>query len=222
MLDPAVPHLVVNSRTLYFSWLPADPDAVAALVPPGLRPHPDREVFMNQYVVDDESQTSGFGSYSLTYLGVTLVGMDAPDGVTPGGWWTHYVTSSERCAPTPWPGVPGRARSHHHHRAGRHDRHRDGHRGCAGDPSPGARRRHRTRHAQRPPPLPDRVARSAGQQHLSGDRRTVHLVRDRIGRVSRSGPPGVRVAPGEPAHHRLGLLLAALLVRVPGWADDPR
>ncbi|NGM11366.1 acetoacetate decarboxylase family protein [Verrucosispora sioxanthis] len=112
MLDPAVPHLVVNSRTLYFSWLPADPDAVAALVPPGLRPHPDREVFMNQYVVDDESQTSGFGSYSLTYLGVTLVGMDAPDGVTPGGWWTHYVTSSERVRTYALargaPAVPGR------------------------------------------------------------------------------------------------------------------
>nr|WP_240955961.1 acetoacetate decarboxylase family protein [Micromonospora sp. HNM0581] len=81
---------------MYFSWLPADPDAVAALVPAGLRPHPDREVFMNQYVVDDESQTSGFGSYSLTYLGVTLVGMEAPDGVTPGGWWTHYVTCNEQ------------------------------------------------------------------------------------------------------------------------------
>ncbi|MGW0507423.1 hypothetical protein [Micromonospora sp. NPDC003241] len=95
MLDPAVPQLVVNCRTLYFSWLPADPHAVAALVPAGLHPHPDGQVFMNQYVVDDASQTSGFGAYSLTYLGVTLAGVDAPDGVTPGGWWTHYVTSSE-------------------------------------------------------------------------------------------------------------------------------
>ncbi|QOC92706.1 acetoacetate decarboxylase family protein [Micromonospora craniellae] len=95
MLDPALPQLVVNCRTLYFSWLPADPDAVAALVPAGLRPHPGGQVFMNQYVVDDASQTSGFGAYSLTYLGVTLAGVDAPDGVTPGGWWTHYVTSSE-------------------------------------------------------------------------------------------------------------------------------
>ncbi|WP_341720238.1 hypothetical protein QQG74_11225 [Micromonospora sp. FIMYZ51] len=95
MLDPAVPQLVVNCRTLYFSWLPADPEAVAALVPTGLRPQADRQVFLNQYVVDDESQTSGFGSYSLAYLGVTLADADAPDGVTPGGWWTHYVTSSE-------------------------------------------------------------------------------------------------------------------------------
>ncbi|SCL48004.1 hypothetical protein GA0070606_1239 [Micromonospora citrea] len=96
MLDPAAPHLVLNSRALFFSWLPADPEAVAALVPPGLTPHPDGQVFMNQYVVDDASQTSGFGAYSLTYLGVCLTGVDAPDGCSPGGWWTHYVTSSER------------------------------------------------------------------------------------------------------------------------------
>lgn len=96
MLDPAVPHLVVNSRSLYFSWLPADPDAVAALVPAGLRLHPDRQVFMNQYVVDDSTQTTGFGAYSLAYFGVTLADVNAPDGVTPGGWWTHYVASSER------------------------------------------------------------------------------------------------------------------------------
>ncbi|MEU9506205.1 hypothetical protein AB0D32_07970 [Micromonospora sp. NPDC048170] len=95
MLDPAAPHLVVDSRTLYFGWLPADPDAVAALVPAGLRPSADRLVFMNQYVVDDESQTSGFGAYSMTYLGVALAGVDAPGGAGPGGWWTHYVTCSE-------------------------------------------------------------------------------------------------------------------------------
>ncbi|MBW4705952.1 MULTISPECIES: acetoacetate decarboxylase family protein [unclassified Micromonospora] len=96
MLDPADPQLVVDSRTLHFSWLPADPDAVAALVPPGLRPRPDRQVFMNQQVVEDAAQTSGFGAYTLTYLGVALAGVDAPDGVTPGGWWTHYVTCSPR------------------------------------------------------------------------------------------------------------------------------
>lgn len=96
MLNPADPQLVVDSRTLHFSWLPADPDAVAALVPAGLSPRPDRLVFMNQYVVEDAAQTSGFGAYTLTYLGVALSGVDAPDGVTPGGWWTHYVNSSPR------------------------------------------------------------------------------------------------------------------------------
>ncbi|MEH1166137.1 hypothetical protein V6V47_12200 [Micromonospora sp. CPCC 205539] len=114
MLDPAAPQLVVNSRTLYFSWLPADPDAVAALVPPGLRPRPDRQVFLNQYVVDDEAQTSGFGAYSLTYLGVSLAGLDAPGGLSPGGWWTHYMASSRRvrdyAAARGAPVLPGRTR----------------------------------------------------------------------------------------------------------------
>ncbi|MFD0785172.1 hypothetical protein ACFQZ8_14800, partial [Micromonospora azadirachtae] len=96
MLDPAAPQLVVNSRFLHVSWLPADPDAVSALVPAGLRPQPDRRVFLGQCVVDDESQTSGLGAYDLTYLGASLEGVDAPGGATPGGWWTHYITSTER------------------------------------------------------------------------------------------------------------------------------
>ncbi|WP_327028289.1 acetoacetate decarboxylase family protein [Micromonospora sp. NBC_01740] len=94
MTELAAPQLVVNSRMIYFGWVPADPDAVAALVPQGLEPAPNRQVFMNQYVVDDAVQTSGFGAYSLTYLGPDLSGVDAPDGVTPGRWWTHYVNSS--------------------------------------------------------------------------------------------------------------------------------
>jgi hypothetical protein len=95
VLDPAAPQLVVNARLLQFSWLPADPDAAAALVPTGLRPRPDRQVFLSQYVVDDESQTSGLGAYSLTCLGLALDGVDPPPaGETPGGWWTHYLASS--------------------------------------------------------------------------------------------------------------------------------
>ncbi|MEU4780296.1 hypothetical protein [Micromonospora sp. NPDC023633] len=94
MTELAAPQLVVNSRMIYFGWVPADPDAVAALVPEGLEPAPNRQVFMNQYVVDDAVQTSGFGAYSLTYLGPDLSGVDAPDGVTPGRWWTHYFNSS--------------------------------------------------------------------------------------------------------------------------------
>lgn len=97
MLDPAAPQLVVNARVLQFSWLPADPDAAAALVPAGLRLRPDRQVFLCQYVVDDDCQTSGFGAYSLTYLGLALDGIDPPPvGDTPGGWWTHYLASSPR------------------------------------------------------------------------------------------------------------------------------
>ncbi|MFC3505511.1 hypothetical protein ACFOOK_31765 [Micromonospora krabiensis] len=94
MTELVAPQLVVNSRMIYFGWLPADPEAVAALVPDGLTPAPNRQVFMNQYVVDDEGQTSGFGAYSLTYIGPDLFGADAPDGVTPGRWWSHYFNSS--------------------------------------------------------------------------------------------------------------------------------
>ncbi|MEH0821593.1 MULTISPECIES: hypothetical protein [Micromonospora] len=114
MLDPAAPQLVINARTLLFSWLPADPGAADTLLPPGLRPHPQRQVFVNQYVVDDETQTSGFGAYSLTYLGVSLADMDPPDGETPGGWWTHYFSSSERvrryAAARGAPAAPGETR----------------------------------------------------------------------------------------------------------------
>ncbi|GAA1370145.1 hypothetical protein [Catellatospora chokoriensis] len=94
MSQLAAPQLVVNSRMLYFGWVPADPDAVAALVPAGLKPMANRQVFMNQYVVDSPEQTSGFGAYSLTYLGPDLEDAYAPDGVTPGRWWTHYFNSS--------------------------------------------------------------------------------------------------------------------------------
>ena len=94
------PQLIVNSRMLYVDWIPADPDAVAKLVPEGLSPAAGRNVYMNQYVVDDVNQLSsagapdGFGAYAITYFGVDLEGLDAAEG-TPGRWWTHYYNSSE-------------------------------------------------------------------------------------------------------------------------------
>ncbi|GHE76949.1 hypothetical protein GCM10017786_02760 [Amycolatopsis deserti] len=93
------PQLVTNSRTLYLVWVPADPDAVAKLVPEGLSPAGDRSCYINQYVVDGPDQTSAvgpesFGAYSLTYLGVNLSGLDTEAGV-PGRWWTHYYNSSD-------------------------------------------------------------------------------------------------------------------------------
>ncbi len=88
---PAPPQLVTNSRMLYFGWVPADPDAVARLVHPRLEPNGN--VFMNQYVVDRPEQASGFGAYSLTYIGSDLVGQDADEN-TPGRWWTNYFNSS--------------------------------------------------------------------------------------------------------------------------------
>ncbi|MFT3770109.1 MAG: hypothetical protein QM820_32165 [Minicystis sp.] len=88
----ASPQLVTNSRMLYTSWMPADPAAAAALLPRG--PRPAGPVYMNQYVVDSAEQTTGFGAYSLTYLGLDLAGVKAPDGVTPGRYMLFYFNSS--------------------------------------------------------------------------------------------------------------------------------
>jgi hypothetical protein len=89
------PQMVLNSRMLYFTWIPAEPVSVAKLLPAGLAPADNGQVYMNQYVVDSERQTSGFPPYSLTYLGADLVGHDTPDGAVAGRWWTHYFNSSE-------------------------------------------------------------------------------------------------------------------------------
>jgi hypothetical protein len=91
----AAPQLVINSRMIYSSWIPADPKAAAALLPSRLRPADNQAIYMNQYVVDSEEQTSGFGAYSLTYLGLDLGGLTAPDGVTPARFFTGYFNSSE-------------------------------------------------------------------------------------------------------------------------------
>lgn len=88
------PQLVTNSRMLYFTWIPADPGAVRALVPGALTPADNAQCFINQYVVDSDDQTSGFEAYSLTYLGADLSGHDTPDGAVPGRWWTHYFNSN--------------------------------------------------------------------------------------------------------------------------------
>jgi hypothetical protein len=90
----AAPQMVINSRMLYFGWIPEDPAAVKALVPNRFTPNARGAVFMNQYVVDNDNQTSGFGAYSLTYLGADLQNLDAPGGVNPGRWWTNYFNSS--------------------------------------------------------------------------------------------------------------------------------
>ena len=88
------PQMVTNSRMLYFTWVPADVDAVRQLVPDALDLAENGQVFMNQYVVDTEEQTSGFAPYSLTYLGADLAGQNTPDDAVPGRWWTHYYNSN--------------------------------------------------------------------------------------------------------------------------------
>lgn len=105
----AAPQLVIDSRMIYSSWIPADPKAAAALLPARL--NPAGPIYMNQYVVDSEEQTSGFGAYSLTYLGLDLAGLTAPDGVTPARFFTNYFNSSavmrEYAAERGVPATPG-------------------------------------------------------------------------------------------------------------------
>jgi hypothetical protein len=90
----AAPQLVIDSRMVYSSWIPADPKAAAALLPAGLAPAANGAIYMNQYVVDSAEQTTGFGAYSLTYMGLDL-SRTAPDGVTPARFFTNYFNSSE-------------------------------------------------------------------------------------------------------------------------------
>lgn len=94
MLVLEAPQLVTASRMLYFTWIPADPDAVRKLVPAELDLAPNAQCFMNQYVVDTTEQTSAFEAYSLTYCGADLAGHDTPDGNVAGRWWTHYFNSN--------------------------------------------------------------------------------------------------------------------------------
>ncbi len=94
MAPLSAPQMVVNSRMLYTSWMPADPEAAAALLPPG-GPRPAGPVYMNQYVVDSDEQTSGFGAYSLTYLGLDIAGMMDPQGMIPARYMLFYFNSSE-------------------------------------------------------------------------------------------------------------------------------
>ena len=87
------PQLITNARMLYFCWVPADPEASAALLPTGLTPAEDKAIYINQYCVDTDAQTSHFGAYSLTYMGLDLDGLNV-DGDTPGRFWTHYFNSN--------------------------------------------------------------------------------------------------------------------------------
>lgn len=93
MALPLAPQLIVNARMLYFCWVPEDPAATAALLPEGLTPAESQAIYINQYCVDRDEQTSHFGAYTLTYAGLDLAGLDMEDG-TPGRWWTHYMNSN--------------------------------------------------------------------------------------------------------------------------------
>lgn len=95
--DLPAPQLVTDAWMLYIGF-EADPEAVKALLPPGLEPN-NNNVVMNMYTVPDPSQTSGFGAYTLTYVTVELKGhegytMGQPAGYA-GRYFVFYFNSSE-------------------------------------------------------------------------------------------------------------------------------
>lgn len=96
--SPPAPQLIRGARMLITGYR-ADRDALAEVLPPGLSPHPNSTVQMNMYEID-AANTSGFGSFSLTYLTVEVEGRDslAADGTLPipGRYFAYYWNSSPR------------------------------------------------------------------------------------------------------------------------------
>jgi acetoacetate decarboxylase len=98
MKELPAPQLVTDAWMLLVGF-EADPEALKAILPPGLEPNPSNMVVMNMYTVPDPSQTSGFGAYTLTYLTVQLKDQDSYImGSTtgePGRYFAFYFNSSE-------------------------------------------------------------------------------------------------------------------------------
>lgn len=98
--DPLPAPQLVTNAWMFIAAYKADPKALRQLLPDGLEPHPDGRVVINMYTVPKSGQTSGFGSYSLTYLTIELKGrdsyvMDRKNGY-PGRYFVHYFNSSEK------------------------------------------------------------------------------------------------------------------------------
>ncbi|MEK8105755.1 hypothetical protein NKG94_12530 [Micromonospora sp. M12] len=72
-----------------------------------LTPAPNHQVLMNQYVVDDAGQTSGFGAYSLTYIGPDLSGSTLPAVSRPVAGGRTTSTPVRSSGPMPPPGRAG-------------------------------------------------------------------------------------------------------------------
>lgn len=91
------PQLVTNAWMLIVGY-EADPEAIKAVLPEGLEPHPNNRVVLNLYTVPEADQTSGFGAYTLTYVTVEVAGQDSytmgqPTGF-PGRYFAYYYNSS--------------------------------------------------------------------------------------------------------------------------------
>jgi len=91
------PQLVTNAW-MFIAAYKADPKALKELLPPGLEPSPDGQVVINMYTVPKADQTSGFGSYTLTYLTIELKDQNSyvmdSDITYPGRYFVHYFNSS--------------------------------------------------------------------------------------------------------------------------------
>ena len=89
---------LVTGAWMFIAAYKADPKVLKELLPPGLEPHPNGQVVINMYTVPDSTQTSGFGSYTLTYLTVELKDQDSyvmgSDTTYPGRYFVHYFNSS--------------------------------------------------------------------------------------------------------------------------------
>lgn len=96
--SPPAPQLIKDARMLIVGYR-ADRAALAEVLPPGLEPHENNLVQMNMYDVTAE-RTSGFGTFSLTYLTVEIAGHDslAAEGALPipGRFFAYYWNSSPR------------------------------------------------------------------------------------------------------------------------------
>lgn len=91
------PQLVTNAW-MFIAAYKADPKTLKELLPPGLEPSPDGQVVINMYTVPKADQTSGFGSYTLTYLTIELKDQNSyvmdSDITYPGRYFAHYFNSS--------------------------------------------------------------------------------------------------------------------------------
>lgn len=90
------PQLIVGARLMALGWVPADPGAVGALAPAGVRIVGEPRAFLIQYAVDSAVQTSGLGAHSATVIGIDLVGGPLDATQVPPRMWLAAVASTER------------------------------------------------------------------------------------------------------------------------------
>ena len=98
--DPLPAPQLVKDAWMFIAAYKADPEALEELLPKGLKPHPNGHVVINMYTVPEETQTSGFGAYNLTYLTIEIDGNDSyvmdRDNGYPGRYFVHYFNSSPK------------------------------------------------------------------------------------------------------------------------------